>query len=364
MKKLARNPLLAFLARHLLSIRSGRDCLAAFLIMRRTAKTRVSVNEVALKVLGAENVAALKTFSQDIAEEARRLRNKYLDSIRNLPYEPPVWKEGEAVHEDEDLRRVPLERQYLSVSGKTKNLSRLAEFPRLEYLNVSRANDRATAHLRGLNNIVSLHVRLGTYTDLSWSASMTSLRDLIIDLNVKLASLSGLEKLRSLRTLGILGLRRLSSIDPIASLTGLIGLRLKHGYVSGMPDRMHIKSIRAVCALVNLQMLNLAGVEIADGDITPIASLTNLEKVSVSPNFEIKQMALLAASFPPLFELWSKPLMESHRLCRRCGERKVRIIGPEVPDWCPACHKAKIEERLGTFTNFVEQYHCIKSITA
>lgn len=335
-----------------------------FLIMRRTAKARVPVDEIALKILGAENVAAVKTAAQDFASEARRLRSQYFDSIRNLQYEPPVWKEEEAGHEHEDLRRVSIEQQYLTISGRTKNLSRLAEFPRLEYLNVARANDKAIAHLRGLNNIVSLHVRLGTYTDISWSASMTSLRDLIIDENVKLVSLSGLEKLRGLRTLSILGLRRLSSIDRIASLTGLIGLRLKHGYVSGMPDRMHIKSIRPLASLVNLRMLDLVGVEIADGDITPIASLTRLEKISVSPNFEIKQMALLAAAFPSLFELWSKPLMESHRQCRRCGERKVRIIGPEVPDWCPVCDKGKIEERLGKLTSFVEQFRSIKTIAA
>src|SRR5580765_4006214 len=99
----------------------------------KKAKTKESIDELTARILGPENLAVIQSAARELAEEGRKLQNKHWDKIRNLPYEPPVWKIAGAVREEEDLQNVPTSRQHLVISGKAKNLARLAEFPHIEF---------------------------------------------------------------------------------------------------------------------------------------------------------------------------------------------------------------------------------------
>ena len=135
----------------------------------------------------------------------------------------------------------------------------------------------------------------------------------ITELDLSLTFMWNVHNLHDLTALGVLynlqyldvSFNKVEDISVLANLPNLVHLDLAHNYnindISSLADLTHLEfldlastyidNISALTNLKNLKFLNLDGVELINGDISPLADLTKLETLSV---YRIHSLAPLA----------------------------------------------------------------------
>jgi Leucine-rich repeat (LRR) protein len=149
----------------------------------------------------------------------------------------------------------------------------LFEHRLLTRLFIHRYDALASAPLARLKELTVLSIANSDLTEVRHLAPMMKLRFLGLYNLKKLKSLSGIEGLSGLEELEVNGCKGISAIDEIANLPNLRRLQLNEGG--------KIASLRPVQGAKNLEeVLFYDSTHIVDGDLSPLASLPQLKRIS------------------------------------------------------------------------------------
>ncbi|HEX6368661.1 MAG TPA: hypothetical protein VF006_07010 [Longimicrobium sp.] len=250
---------------------------------------------------------------------------------------------------------VPRDARYLSIEGKARDLSRLAELPHLEVLEVWRANDRAmriVSQLAGLRTLVVHESRVATLDGLEQLPGLelfsfpgaSSLRDP-----------SALARIPTLRAvwMDVSGLR---ALDWAAGLTQLRSL-----FVTGGLDT--VPTLTPLSGLTGLRHLVVGHLRVKDRSLRPLHALTGLETLRVPDRFPLEEMAALAAALPHTQGIPRQAFTWSEGpgiggWCRKCGATDVLFtVGSPVRTLCRACDDGKIRQYAMKWELALSQEH-------
>ncbi|KRF36140.1 hypothetical protein [Nocardioides sp. Soil805] len=143
----------------------------------------------------------------------------------------------------------------------------------------SRTPARLFEALAGQQQLESLSVKWGDYSDLSPLGGMSHLHDLSLRGASRVTTVEPLAVLPELRSLAIEGFREIEHPSPIGRLTTLTRLELGGSWTT--PRNAHLPSIGFLRELRVLTDLLLHTVVVDDKDYSPLMDLPRLERVRV-----------------------------------------------------------------------------------
>lgn len=158
-------------------------------------------------------------------------------------------------------------------SGNITSLEDLANMPNLKYGTVAMQNISDISPLSGLKNLEMLTIKNNPIADISPLSGLQQLQSLsIFDTNV--TDLSPLSSCPRLTTLDV-GDSLIITLDPLKSVIGINGLYLY---------KNEIDTLHGIEAFTKLQFLEITS--IADGDLSPLLSLTNLKGIAIGEDMK------------------------------------------------------------------------------
>jgi hypothetical protein len=194
----------------------------------------------------------------------------------------------------DDLARLKKPPSRLSILGKTKNISRLADFPSVEALWVGDVNERQFKEVLPLIDPLYLLFDGLRVADLARLGNLRRLNALEIRWNTKVTDISFLENLTGLRLLALSHCPKVHDLGPIAALKNLEILDLSGGMWSTFrPD-----TLEPLRHLHKLRGLSLKAIGVKDQSLAPIAGLEKLEELELSNQFPTEEYARLSVALP------------------------------------------------------------------
>jgi len=124
----------------------------------------------------------------------------------------------------DDLARVPAPPQRLAILGKTKSLSRLGAWPKVEALWIGDANESQFREILPLIDPLYLNFNGLRVADLSPLGGLHRLQALEITWNTKVSDISFLAGLTSLRLLALSHCPKVHDLRPVANRIGSLGI--------------------------------------------------------------------------------------------------------------------------------------------
>jgi hypothetical protein len=241
------------------------------------------------------------------------------------------------------LADAPLGARALCVSGRAKDIRKLATFTSLEalwaadvdqqgldvisrlaslrFLILSEARRVSLKALRRLNRLEYLECRSGRFTDVAGLAQLSRLRVLCINI------------------------RKLGDLTDVGRLSRLRGL----AFVTGGPGApAPLRSLAPLARLTGLRHLSLGHIRLTDARLDPLTALTRLRRLDISNRFPREEFAKLAAALPRTDGPHRSPFFTDSLLaplltCGKCGVRtKLTTLGKPARWMCPECDAAKM----------------------
>lgn len=208
------------------------------------------------------------------------------DLISMKPNPPPPMVEDLAA-----LAELPAR---LSISGKTRNLGRLADLPPIEALWVSDVNQKRFDGLVPLIDPQYLHFYGMRVADLAPIGRLSRLQALEINWNTKVTDISFLKDLKGLRLLALYDCPKVTDLGPVAGLENLEIFDLFGGmWNTAKPD-----TLKPLAGLRKLRGLSLKSIRVGDQSLAPIAGLKQLEALELSNQFPTEEYARLSVALP------------------------------------------------------------------
>lgn len=237
---------------------------------------------------------------------------------------------------------LPGDARFVRIEGKARDLARLAELPRLETLEVWRANEKAMGVIARLSGLRALVVRESRITTLDGVERLPELELFMFPGASSLRDPSALERIPTLRAvwMDVSGLR---SVEWAARLTQLHSL-----FVTASLDTL--PTLAPLSGLTGLRHLVVGHVRVKDKSLRPLHALTGLESLRVPDRFSLEEMAALAAALPRTSGIPRQAFAVSEGRgirgwCRACGATDVLLtVGAPVRTLCRACDDARIRQ--------------------
>jgi hypothetical protein len=252
----------------------------------------------------------------------------------------------------DDLATVDADASELAITGRTKNIQKLASFRDLSSLWIAGLGPHQLKAITSLNRLQKLVIHDMRVADLRPLATMTALKTLVIWGNTKAESLAGLDLLRTLDTLALENFARVRSINPLAALTNLRVLCIE----GSMHSAMVVETLKPLERLKGLRRLRLANVRVMDGSLAPVAELKRLERLFIANMFSVEEFARLAAALPHTEGETLAPFRETSIECDHCGAKKVLLAGEGQPALCSACDADRIATHVERFNSIKLQH--------
>lgn len=241
-----------------------------------------------------------------------------------------------------DVTGVP---ERLAVSGKTRNLARLAEWPELEALWAFEASEAQLAEIAARCQPRYLNVFGFKSPDLAWLAPLASaggLEALELSRNTRLADLTALSGFSGLRLLSIVSCPKVRDLAPIGDLANLEILDLG----GGMWNTFRVATLAPVARLERLRFVALKAIRVEDESLAPLASLGRLERLELSNQFPTEEFARLSVALPGADCAMFQPFTEAH--IGRKG-RTVMVTGKRKPFLSLPDDQARLDRYVARF---------------
>lgn len=227
-----------------------------------------------------------------------------------------------------DLRTAPAR---LAVSGKTRNLARLADWPDLEALWAFEASEAQLGEIAVRCRPRYLNVFGFKSPDLAWLAPLAAsgvasgrLAALELSRNTRLADATALSAVSALRLLSVVSCPKLRDIAPVGDLVNLEILDLG----GGMWNTFRIATLAPVRRLEQLRFVALKAIRVEDESLAPLAGLRRLERLELSNQFPTEEYARLSVALPRAECERFAPFTEAH-IGRKA--RTVMVTGKRKP---------------------------------
>lgn len=192
-------------------------------------------------------------------------------------------------------------------------------------------------------------------------------------------SLEPIAKLQQLTHLHIGGAPSVQALESLHALPYLVDLELSKvgatsnlDFLRGLPqlrslalsgDRNSIKALKIeslapLASLGELQRLELSCVSLLEESLAPIGELSKLQHLLLSNQFEMKELAQLAARMPQvscdLFVPIGEPVDWTR--CKKCKQpRTIPLTGKRKPWLCLDCDAERITRHINEFNALREQ---------
>ena len=245
----------------------------------------------------------------------------------------------------DDLASVDTDVCSLAITGRTKNLYRLATFRQLSSLWVAGCGAGQLKTIAGLSHLERLVIHDMRVAELRPLAVMTRLKALVICGNARAVSLAGIDLLGQLEILALENLQNVRSINPLAALGGLRFLSIE----GSMHSAMVIDTLKPLARLVSLEQLRLANLRVTDRSLAPVAELKQLQRLFIANMFEVEEFARLSAALTHTEGEALRPYWATSILCEGCEEKKVLLTGEGQPAVCPACDPDRVAAHVERF---------------
>ncbi|HEX2211140.1 MAG TPA: leucine-rich repeat domain-containing protein [Longimicrobium sp.] len=244
-----------------------------------------------------------------------------------------------------DLREIPADARYASLTPRAKNMARMLEFTRLEVLWAAACTDRTLPHVGRLATLRELYLLNDTrLSSLEPVAGLTALEFAYIGAGRRLADPGPLPGMRRLRYL-YLNATGLHDLSAFRGLTQLNSLHL-------VPAKT-VDSLAPLRSLTGLRHLSLWMDGVRDGSLAPLAALRGLRSLEVSPDrFPLDQLTRLAAALPSTEGPHRTPFLcrddpAASETCKRCGGGEVYVTaGKPRRVLCAGCHASAIRQHV------------------
>ena len=161
----------------------------------------------------------------------------------------------------------------------------------------SRVPQELLAAPEGNDQLESLYVKWGNYSDLSPLSGMTRLKSLSLGGASKVTDLSPLTDLTALESLAIDGAFWVKDPSPLSALTGLRELMYGSAY-PGTDKTLSAPDLEWLRPLTNLTTLAMPGTRLTAADLSVIAELPRLSqlRLPLRPHYRKQVMDLSASS--------------------------------------------------------------------
>jgi len=133
-----------------------------------------------------------------------------------------------------------------------------------------------------------LHIKWGTYPDISKIANLTNLEYLHLGSGASVESIESIAKLKYLLALSVENFQKIDDYSPLIKLKNLESLSIEGDCFA--PKNIHVKSFDFLNDMKQLRHFNfLAGI-LKSKDYTPILNLENIEHLTLKPSKELKDL--------------------------------------------------------------------------
>lgn len=241
-----------------------------------------------------------------------------------------------------DLADIPRSAVDLAITGMTKNLHLLREWPAIERLWLLGVNQREWDAIAPEINPRMLMVYQMRVADLSLLGAMSRLEELCLNWNTKALSLAGLEHLQGLKTLAIYDFPKLQSLTPLSALAALKVLDLQ----GGMWKPLKLENLVPLGVLTGLEQLRLVNLKVEGGGLDALCSLRALRKLVVSNQFPTEAYAHLSVCLPDVECSMFRPYIT---LGSPIGGKDVMVVGKGKPFLNAADDAAKLRKYCAEF---------------
>ena len=250
---------------------------------------------------------------------------------------------------------LPRDARFANVEGQARDLARLPELPRLETLEVWRANHRAMGVIGQLAGLRTLVVRESRIETLDGLDGLPRLETFMLAGATRLRDTSALARIPTLRAVWM-DVSSLRALDWAAPLTQLATL-----FVTG--DLTTLPTLDPLAGLTGLRHLVVGHVRVKDRSLRPLHALKGLQSLEVPQRFPLEELAALAAALPhtsgiprQAFAPRRGPGIQGW--CRTCGSTDVLLtIGTPVRTLCRACDDVRIRQYAMKWELALSQEH-------
>lgn len=244
-----------------------------------------------------------------------------------------------------DLAVIEAPPRQIGISGDTKHLERLGEWPELADVWIFNANEKQFAQIAALINPRLLYLYGVRITGLDCVKSFPRLKYFGLDWNTKVTSLAPLAEMTGLRLLSIEDVIKVRDLSPLAELADLEGLQLSGGVWNVFkPD-----TLEPLQHLRRLQELWMISIRVKDQSLRPIETLTELRYLQLNNKFPTEEYARLSVLLPHCKCDMFQPYSEAH-------DDLVMITGLRKPFLHKENDKDRIEKYVKQWKALQEQY--------
>lgn len=233
---------------------------------------------------------------------------------------------------------------------RAPSFERLADSPALDLRNI---NEKGWQQILSSCRAVELRLYHMTTPSLFGIDMLRTTLRLAIEWANKISDLSPVFKMTWLERLFISDFPSLRSIAGIESLQGLTELHLS-GNRGSLNPPLRLDSIKPIARLTRLKKLTIQNVNLEDDDVTAIAALSSLEDLTISYNFERKQIAFLAKHLNSQLIAPITAYGETNLPCQKCGTALSIFKGRRMPTVCACCDSQKFERLTLEFKELQE----------
>ncbi|MBW4889518.1 hypothetical protein KXQ82_07320 [Mucilaginibacter sp. HMF5004] len=245
-----------------------------------------------------------------------------------------------------DLKEFEDSESAIGMVGNAKNIDRLKDL-NIQKLWLLGANEKELDKILKYCKPEFISIYQVLAQDLTILESLTTTKTIVLIWNSKIAELWNLNANTNLSSLTIKGFSKLNNIDPIGKVENLEYLVLE----GGMWKPLKIKSISSLANLTNLKYLRLANLKIEDGSLRPIGNLQNLEKLSVSNQFNTEEYAWLSVKLKNTTCNLFQPYI---KLNQKISDNDIMVVGRRKPFLNSEKDKDKIQKYEQEFYRLVK----------
>ncbi len=251
-----------------------------------------------------------------------------------------------------DLADLPGAPARLAVSGKTRNLARLADWSDLEALWAFEANEAQLGEIAARCRPRYLNVWGFKSPDLSWLRPLAPhgrLAALELSRNTRLADLSALSGFPALRLLSIVSCPKVRDLAPVGELANLEILDLG----GGMWNTFRVATLAPVARLEKLRFVALKAIRVEDESLAPLAGRGRLERLELSNQFPTEEFARLSVALPRAACTLFAPYTE---VFTGRKAHTVRVTGKRKPILALPDDQAKLDRYVARFRALQDRF--------
>lgn len=250
----------------------------------------------------------------------------------------------------EDMAEVSPDAEYLAIRGKARGLDRLKQLSNLTVLWASGITPQLVDALPAASKLRAINLYQVGRTELAAVGRLSSLEHLLIGWANHLVDLSWLAQLPRLRTLVIEDAFRLD-LDTLPRLPSLQAFQLG----GGIWKVLKLPSLAPIRRLPGLRFLSLNALTVADGSLSPLGDLPELQSLHTANIFSVEESARLAARHPDIDSPTLRPIFMPPTKdaqgdpvfpCGMCGAPKLMPTRRRAPLWCPHCDAMHIRKHV------------------